>query len=85
VLKVFQRQGIGTMLLDRAEAEIAMRSASVGIGVGLYADYGAAQSLYVKRGYVPDKRGISYGGTFLNYGDRAQVDDDLVLYLIKIL
>lgn len=30
----------------------------VGVSVGLYYDYGNAQLLYVKRGYIPDGRGI---------------------------
>ena len=35
----------------------AGRSPLAGIGFGLYADYGAAQRLYVKCGYLPDGRG----------------------------
>ena len=26
----------------------------------MYADYGTAQRMYVKRGYIPDGRGIMY-------------------------
>lgn len=85
VLKKFQRQGIGSALLDEAERLIGARSNVAGIGVGLYADYGAAQRLYVKRGYVPDSRGIYQGGKNLAYGDQAIVDDDLVLYFTKDL
>ena len=32
----------------------------VGIGVGLYPDYGSAQRLYIKRGYLPDGHGATY-------------------------
>ena len=39
----------------------AQRSDHAGIGFGLYADYGAAQRLYIKRGYIPDGRGAHYG------------------------
>lgn len=85
VLQRFQRQGIGSALLDRAEQLIATRSAIAGIGVGLFADYGAAQRLYVKRGYVPDGRGIAQNGRHLRYGDRPMVDDDLALFLTKQL
>ena len=56
VLEQFRRKGIGTQLMDRAEAEIAERSPIAGIGVGLYPDYGPAQRMYVLRGYVPDAR-----------------------------
>lgn len=59
VLPDFRRRGIATLILDTAERLAGERSAVVGIGVGLYADYGAAQRLYVKRGYVPDGHGVS--------------------------
>ncbi len=40
-------------LMDAAEARAAERSAIVGLGVGLYADYGSAQRMYARRGYLP--------------------------------
>ncbi len=52
VLLKYRRKGIGTRLMDAAEQMIRLRSPIAGIGVGLTADYGAAQVLYVKRGYV---------------------------------
>ena len=54
----YQRQGIGNTLLETAEQTVAQRSSMVGIGIGLTADYGAAQILYVKRGYIPDGLGL---------------------------
>ena len=80
-----QRQGIGTALLDEAEKRISQRAAIAGIGVGLTADYGAAQIMYIKRGYIPDGRGISQNGRFLKWGDQITVDDDLVLCFTKRL
>jgi len=44
--------------MDQAEQIIAERSDIVGIGVGLYADYGTAQRMYARRGYVPDGHGL---------------------------
>lgn len=85
VLTKFQRRGIGMALMDEAERRILKRSAVAGIGVGLTPDYGAAQILYVKRGYVPDGRGIFQNGKHLEYGDQARIDDDLTLYLTKAL
>jgi ribosomal protein S18 acetylase RimI-like enzyme len=85
VLLAFRRRGIGSRLLDEAEAHIAQRSALAGIGVGMDGDYGAAQRLYVKRGYVPDGRGLFQHGRHLKWGDQATVDDDLVLYFTKRL
>ena len=83
VLPHFRRQGIGSLLLDEAERRIVARSQVAGIGVGLDADYGSAQRLYVKRGYVPDGRGIVAHGHRVTWGETVVVDDDLVLYFTK--
>lgn len=40
---------------------------------------------YVRRGYVPDGRGLWDGNRWLQWGDTTRVDDDLVLYLTKRL
>ncbi len=47
-------------MLDTAEALIAERATAAGLGCGLYADYGPALLLYLKRGYLPDGRGVVY-------------------------
>ncbi|HUY75575.1 MAG TPA: GNAT family N-acetyltransferase [Ktedonobacterales bacterium] len=83
VLPHLRRHGIGSRLLDEAERRITERSAIAGIGVGLDADYGTAQRLYVKRGYVPDGRGITSHGRRVAWGETIVVDDDAVLYFTK--
>jgi len=85
VLPKFRRQGIGTALMDTAESEIASVSRLAGIGVGMTSDYGAAQRLYVLRGYVPDGRGLFYKNHSTPQGEQVTVDDDLVLYFTKEL
>jgi GNAT superfamily N-acetyltransferase len=85
VLPKFQRQGIGTQLIDAAEEKIAVRSSIAGIGVGLTHDYCAAHILYIKRGYIPDGQGISWNNKFCEYGDQVIVDDSLVIYFTKQL
>ena len=85
VLPNYRRQGIGTALMDKVENEIAKRSAIAGIGVGMDSDYGAAQRLYVLRGYVPDGHGLHYRGHYPQHGEQVTVDDDLVLYFTKEL
>ena len=47
VLPPFQRRRIASALVDKAEELIYQRSPIAGIGVGLYADYGPAQRMYV--------------------------------------
>lgn len=83
VLIKFRNQGIGNLLLDAAENSAAEKYEIIGIRVGLTGDYGAAQRMYVKRGYVPDGLGISQNGKFLLYGNEITVDDDLALSFTK--
>jgi GNAT superfamily N-acetyltransferase len=85
VLPHLRRRGIGSRLMDAAEQRIAEHSAVVGIGVGLDPDYGAAQRLYVGRGYVPDGRGISSNGRHVKWGETVTVDDGLNLHFTKDL
>lgn len=89
VLPPFRKVGVGSMLLDIAEKEAATKSEVVGIGVGLYAGadggYGSAQRLYVKRGYIPDGKGITYNGQPTIPGHSYPLDDDLVLWFTKEL
>ena len=83
VLPSFRRQGIGSALMDAAEALIATRSKTAGIGVGLYPDYGPAQRLYVLRGYVPDGLGIAAEQVQVQPGQVVRVDDELALYFTR--
>ncbi len=85
VLPKFRRQHIGTALMDKAEALISTRSRTVGVGVGMYADYGNAQRLYVLRGYIPDGEGLTYKHKVLKPMEHTINDDDLVLYFTKAL
>lgn len=85
VLKKFQRRGIGTALMDEAERRIQQVSPIAGIGFGITQDYGAAQILYIKRGYIPDGRGLLLDGETLAYGRQVTISDDLVICLTKQL
>ena len=85
VLPDKRRQGIGTALMNQAESLVSERTPLIGIGVGLYADYGAAQRLYVRRGYVPDGLGVTYHDRPVTPGEAVPVDDDLVLHFTKIV
>lgn len=85
VLPALRRRGIGSALLYAAESAAGETSAVVGIAVGLAPDYGPAQRLYVRRGYLPDGRGIARRWRTVEFGEQVTVDDDLVLCLTREL
>jgi len=85
VLIKYRRRGIGSVLLDEAENRAKERSDTVGIGVGLFSDYGPAQVMYVKRGYVPDGKGIYCHQQYVAEGQPVVIDHDIALYLTKKL
>lgn len=83
VLKKQQKQGIGKFLIKAAEKTIFTKSNLAGLGVGLLPDYGAAQKLYSKLGYKPDGLGITYQNRRCEYHSQVEVNDDLILWMIK--
>ena len=85
VLPMFRKQGFGTALMDEAERVIAARSPVAGVGVGMTQDYGMAQRLYIRRGYIPDGQGLMTHERPVVYGESIPVDDGLVLYFTKQL
>lgn len=85
VLIKYQRQGVGSALMDKVENTAKETSDLICLGVGLYTNYGAAQRMYVKRGYIPDGSGVWYQNKNLPPYTECRNDDDLVLYLIKKL
>jgi GNAT superfamily N-acetyltransferase len=85
VLPNCRNQGVGSVLMKKAEEKAGVYSTQVGIGVGLTADYGNAQRLYVKSGYIPDGNGVTYHHESVKWGVDYKVDDDLVLWFIKDL
>lgn len=76
-----RRRGIGTALMERAEALAATRSPRVGLNVGLHSGYGAAQRIYVKRGYLPDGAGVVINGVPVAEGATICLDDDPIVTL----
>lgn len=57
----------------------------IGLGVGLYKDYGRAQRLYIQMGYIPDGNGITYKNEYVIADEFYPVDDDLLYWLTKNL
>ena len=86
VAEPFRRRGVATRLMDAAEQLACDRGvATLGITVGLFDQYGPAQRLYARRGYVPDGRGACQGQRPLSKGARVTMDHDLIMWLTKDL
>lgn len=81
----FRKQGFGLMLINKAEQEAREKYNFIGLGVGLYRDYGPAQRLYIKNGYIPDGNGIVYKNIEAKPGNYVFLDDDLLIYLCKAI
>lgn len=86
VVPKFRCRGIGAALVEIAEKAAKENNCSlIGLGVGLYKDYGYAQKLYIKRGYIPDGEGVTYGFHAIKPGEKVILDDNLNLWLQKKL
>lgn len=86
VVPAARRQGIGAALIDACEARArSVGKTEIGIGVGLYPAYGAAQRLYARKGYLPDGAGVCHDDVPVRAGEWRAVDDLLTLKMLKIL
>ena len=86
VFEGYRKQGVGSLLIGHLELVAQERKyTQVGLGVGLYRDYGSAQKLYFQLGYRPDGEGITYKYVPVIPGEKYPVDDDLILWLVKEL
>lgn len=85
VLPAFRKRSIGAALMDAAETKARQRTAIVGVDVGLSEAYGAAQRLYVRRGYVPDGQDLIWRLEPVKPESTYPIDDDLVLWMTKTL
>ncbi len=85
VLETYRRRGIGMKLMDAAEKIASEYADTVYLGVGLHSGYGAAQRMYIRRGYLPDGSGAWYRDAVCPPYGECLNDDDLVLYLSKKL
>lgn len=83
VISKYIKKGIGKALVDKCEEYASGKYDYIGLGVGLYKDYGNAQRLYVKNGYIFDGNGLMYKNIEVKPGSNVPVDDDLLLYLYK--
>lgn len=81
----YRGHGFGKQLICHLEMLAQKENyQTVGLGVGLYKDYGRAQSLYTQLGYVPDGV-VTYQYQLTTPGNSYPLDDDLVIWLKKKL
>lgn len=85
VFKKYRNHGIGTVLLQVAEQVAKKYADTVVIGMGLHRDYGSAQRMYVKNGYIPDGSGIWWQGKPLEPYADLKNDDEVAIYFSKKL
>ena len=86
VIPQARERGVATDMMQAFEDIASDQGAeTIGISVGLTKDYGAAQRLYVKLGYIPDGYGATYDREGVTAGASYPVDDDLALMLVKNL
>jgi ribosomal protein S18 acetylase RimI-like enzyme len=71
--------------MDAAEKTASEFSDIVALSAGLHSGYGAAQRIYVKRGYIPDGSGAWYKGKPHPQYAPCVLDDDLLIYMSKRL
>ncbi len=86
VVPEYQRRGVGRTLIKHCETVASHEGYEfIGISVGLTKDFGPAQILYTKLGYVPDGYGVTYDRHGVTKGEICRMDDDLALMLVKPL
>ena len=86
VLQTFRRQGVATQMIHFCEDIVKKRGHKhIGISVGLTADYGPAQRIYSKMGYIPDGHGVAYDRESIKNGEFRPIDDNLCLMMVKDL
>lgn len=83
VFEKYRKKGIATVLMDIAENIAKKYSDKVYLDVCLSSEYGSAQRLYVKRGYVPDGKGVYYEEKVCKTNAICRNDDELTLCLVK--
>ncbi len=86
ILSAHRRKGYGTALIKWCEGVARAKGKSmIGISVGLTKDYGPAQILYTKLGYIPDGNGVTYDRDGVNPHQPYPMDDHLSLMMVKPL
>ena len=86
VIPSARRRGIATSLIAWCENLARARGhADIGISVGLFKDYGPAQILYSRLGFMPDGNGVTYDREGVTPYTSYLLDDNLSLMMVKAL
>ncbi|MHB1672993.1 MAG: GNAT family N-acetyltransferase [Acidobacteriaceae bacterium] len=81
-----RNHGVGTRIIHALEERTrAAGYKKIGVAVGHFSDYEAAQRLYVHLGYAAYGEDANSGDPSERAGEKSAVDDDLVLWLVKSL
>lgn len=85
VFEKYRNNRIATALMDMAERIAKKHNNRIYLDVCLNSEYGPAQRLYAKRGYVPDGKGVYYQEKVCETNAVCKNDDELTLCLVKEL
>lgn len=85
VFEEYRKKGIATNLMNVAEDIAKRHGDKVYLDVCLCSEYGPAQRLYIKRGYLPDGKGVYYEEKVLEADAICKNNDELTLCLVKEL
>lgn len=85
VFEEYRRKKIATILLDVAEDIARQHHNKIYLDVCLNSNYGPAQRFYIKRGYIPDGKGVYYEEKVCETDTVCRNNDELTLCLVKEL
>lgn len=83
VLPEFRGQRLAKALIQYCESQV--KGEMVGISVPVSPQFGIAQRLYNKMGYIPDGNGVTYDREPCVHNSSVKLDNDLCLMMIKDL
>lgn len=85
VFKEYRQKGIATHLMNVAEDIARSYGNKIYLDVCLCSEYGPAQIFYIKRGYIPDGKGVYYEEKVCETDAICKNNDELTLCLVKEL
>ncbi len=81
-----RRHGTGRQLLNAAiDYTRENGHSSIGLGVGITHDFGAAQRLYTSAGFMPDGTGLWVQGHQAKEGETLTLEDGVIMMWVKTL